>query len=235
MRRIEALKLIADNEEQLAQGIVGIAEWANQEKKKLEEDYLSLAVDGAKEVIKKYEELRKEGVSAFKDITKEIESNAKEIDKLTENIDKVKKKLSELDDTKVKDLGARYVEVKDQIEAITKKIEEAELQTGDFSESSLTVKEGWDELQKSIKEATKSTEDYAKQIEKIREKMEDLGKTEVDKLSERYAKVVEEIKTISKDLEPLQKYDILTDSDAQKKLELEDKLNKLLSEQLKIR
>jgi hypothetical protein len=55
--------------------------------------------------------------------------------------------------------------------------------------------------------------------------MEDLNKSETDKLSERYAKVTEELELLNKELEKYTKYDILTDADAAKKLELEDKIN----------
>lgn len=72
---------------------------------------------------------------------------------------------------------------------------------------------------------TNEADKYVKEIDKIKDKMEDLNKSETDKLSERYAKVTEELELLNKELEKYTKYDILTDADAAKKLELEDKIN----------
>jgi ribose 5-phosphate isomerase len=58
MRRIELARKNLNNEESIAQEILNINQWLSDEKTKLDKDYVSLAVDGADEIIKKYEELR---------------------------------------------------------------------------------------------------------------------------------------------------------------------------------
>jgi len=65
--------------------------------------------------------------------------------------------------------------------------------------------------------------------------MDDLGKSKVDKLSERFAKISEEVIKLNDELQVYLQYDILTDADAKKKMELEKEVNDLLSEQALIR
>jgi TP901 family phage tail tape measure protein len=234
-RRIQAAKDNLSNEESVAKEILRIQEWLNDEKKKLSGDWMSFEIENANKIIKKYEELRKEWANAFKDLTKDIGSSSKDIEKLVNEIDKLTKKLSELETKRVEDLGKRYVDVEKTIEDLNERIAELNYELWEQSEEGKTVLQVWDELQDAIKEVTKEADKYVKEIDKIKDKMEDLNKSETDKLSERYAKVTEELELLNKELEKYTKYDILTDADAAKKLELEDKINWLLYEQAKIR
>lgn len=234
-RRIQAAKDNLSNEESVAKEILRIQEWLNDEKKKLSGDWMSFEIENANKIIKKYEELRKEWAKAFKDLTKDIGSSSKDIEKLVNEIDKLTKKLSELETKRVEDLGKRYVDVEKTIEDLNERIAELNYELWEQSEEGKTVLQVWDELQDAIKEVTNEADKYVKEIDKIKDKMEDLNKSETDKLSERYAKVTEELELLNKELEKYTKYDILTDADAAKKLELEDKINWLLYEQAKIR
>jgi peptidoglycan hydrolase CwlO-like protein len=79
----------------------------------------------------------------------------------------------------------------------------------------------WNDLQDSIKETTKAAEDYQSEITKINEQMKELGMSQTEKLKERYAAASEELIKLNKELAIYTKYNILTDADAAKKLELE--------------
>lgn len=235
MRRIQIARDMLDNEESVAKETLNIYERLNEEKKKLDEDFISIAVDWAKKLIQEYEELRKRGTGAFKDLAKDVESASSDIEKLIKKIKELNEKLEALDVKKTDDLGKRYVVVQKTIDELNYKIKELNVYIEQQWEDWKTVIEMWDELQESIKNTTREAEDYTKEIDKIKQKMDDLNKSETDKLSERYAKVVEEVEKLNAELEVYTRYDILTDVDAKKKIELEKQLNSLLWEQQLIR
>jgi len=235
MRRIQLAKENLSNEESVAKEILNIQQRLTDEKKKLEEDYIWLAVDWAKKVIEKYEELRKKWTNAFKDLAKDVESTSSEIEKLLEKIKWLNEKLADLESKRVEDLGKRYVTIEKSLTELNKKIGELNVQLEVQTEDWQLVIETRDELQESIKDTKKNLEDYVREIDKIREKMDDLGKSKVDKLSERFAKISEEVIKLNDELQVYLQYDILTDADAKKKMELEKEVNDLLSEQALIR
>lgn len=121
--KIKNIKDILTNEELAAKEILKVNERLEEEKSKLQDSYVTRAIDNADEIIAKYEELREKWQDAFADLVDRVEDASKSINDLTDDISKTQEKLDNLEKDKSTDLSDRYVQITEDIKDLNKELE----------------------------------------------------------------------------------------------------------------